>query len=128
MLQLKQQLSRSSPSLALQNLPAGLHISVQGTTDPLSKQPSLVLQPEGTAREMELARGGQEHKLTPQGTSSEHQVDLDCALAQRCRSFGSPQYRLSTQHHLALAVHQHAILSGPWGPSTCSSQHKSCIG
>lgn len=83
-LQLRQQLSRSSPSLALQNLPAGLQISVQGTTDPLSKQPSLVvqlLQPKGPAGGTELAEGGQMQELPPQGTSSQHQVGSDCAPA-----------------------------------------------
>ena len=83
-LQLKQQLSRSSPSLALQNLPAGLQISVQGTTDPLSKQPSLVvqlLQPEGLAGEMELGKGGQKQELASQGTSGQQQVGFDCAPA-----------------------------------------------
>ena len=90
MLQLRQQLSRSSPSLALQNLPAGLQISVQGTTDPLSKQPSLVvqlLQPEGLAGSLELARGGQQQEMAQQGTSSQHEVGSDfsvcvCASAQ----------------------------------------------
>ena len=113
MLQLKQQLSRSSPSLALQNLPAGLQISVQGTTDPLSKQPSLVvqlLQPEGRADGMELARGGQKQELTPQGTSSEHQVGFDCAPAQGCTCILVVAIR--TQHLASLG-------------SCCASAHQS---
>ena len=102
-LQLKQQLSRSSPSLALQNLPAGLQISVQGTTDPLSKQPSLVvqlLQPEGLAGERDLAEGGRRQELPPQGTSSEHQVGFDCAPAQGCTFILG--VRIRTQHSASL--------------------------
>ena len=108
MLQLKQQLSRSSPSLALQNLPAGLQISVQGTTDPLSKQPSLVvqlLQPEGLAGNTEVAEGGRKQELPPQGTSSQHQVGLTVVQHKAAGSFWLSQHSASLGSCCASAHH-----------------------
>ena len=125
MLQLKQQLSRSSPSLALQNLPAGLQISVQGTTDPLSKQPSLVvqlLQPEGLAGNMKLPEGGRKQELPPQGTSSQQQVGFDCAPLQEL------QVILVVPALSITCCQQHTTLSDPQGPSRWSSQQRNFIG